>query len=494
MQHEETKNPLDLSDSELYALYNSGPEITISFIKYILDRIRNIESVIKKQEAKIQELKAIISKNSQNSSKPPSSDGLSKKSVIKNLRKKSKRKSGGQPGHPGTNLKLTDTPDVVHTMHVERCCACGGTQHLKIKGQKRRQVIDVEIKKTVTEYQADISECFDCGEITTAAFPKEVTQDVQYGSVIEAIIIYMRNQNYIPTERLTEMCLEVFDIPVSEGTITNITNRCSELLKPFDDYVKNKLRQEPVVMFDESGIRIEGSLHWVHSAGTSLYTYYLPHKRRGKLAMDEMGILSGFQGTAIHDGWQSYFDYCCKHGLCNAHHLRELIFLHEEMGQRWAFKMIELLLEIKEKVEKAKAKGMMITENLMHYYRCRFKRIIRSGFRENPVSNDQYVKKRGRRKKGKIICLLERLKTRIHQVLAFMYDFDVPFDNNQAERDIRMAKLQQKVSGCFRSMEGASDFFRIRSFLSTLRKHKMPVLCSLKNLFQTESFYGIMAE
>jgi transposase len=486
MQREEAKNPLDLSDSELYALYNSGPEITISFIKYILDKIRNIE-------AEIRELKAINSKNSQNSSKPPSSDGLSRKPIIKNLRKKSKRQSGGQPGHPGTNLKLTDTPDVVHTLHVKCCGFCGG-EHLKIKGRKRRQVVDVQIQKTVTEYQADISECANCGEITTATFPKEVTQDVQYGSVIEAIIMYMRNQNYIPTERLTEMCSEVFDIPVSEGTITNITRRCSELLKPFDDYVKSKLRQEPVVMFDESGIRIGGSLHWVHSAGTALYTYYLPHKRRGKLAMDEMGILPGFKGTAIHDGWQSYFDFSCMHGLCNAHHLRELIFLHEEMGQRWASKMIELLLEVKERVEKEKSKGRMIEEKLIHYYECRFKRIIRSGFRENPFSEDQYVKRRGRRKKGKIICLLERFKTKARQVLAFMYDFNVPFDNNQAERDIRMAKLQQKVSGCFRSMEGASDFFRIRSYLSTLRKHKIPVLCSLKNLFQTASFSGIMAE
>jgi hypothetical protein len=164
------------------------------------------------------------------------------------------------------------------------------------------------------------------------------------------------------------------------------------------------------------------------------------------------------------------------------------------MGQRWAKKMIELLLEIKEKVENEKSKGWMIKEKLMHYHECRYKRIVRSGFRENPFSEDQYVEKRGRRKKGKVICLLERFKTRIRQVLAFMYDFNVPFDNNQAERDIRMAKLQQKVSGCFRSMEGASDFFRIRSFLSTLRKHKMPVLSSLKNLFQTGSFCGIMAE
>lgn len=487
MRYEEPKNPLDLSDSELYALYNSGPEITISFIKYILDKIKNIE-------AEIRELKAINAKNSQNSSKPPSCDGLSKKPVIKNLRKKSKRRSGGQPGHTGMNLKLTDTPDVVHTIHVERCSSCSGTEHLKIIGRKRRQVVDVKIQATVTEYQAETSECTDCGGITTAAFPKEVTQNVQYGSTIEAIIIYMRNQNYIPTERLKEMCLEVFGIPVSEGTINNITRRCSELLKPFEDYVKSKLHQEPVVMFDESGIRIGGSLHWVHSAGTSLYTYYLPHKRRGKLAMDEMGILPGFKGIAIHDGWQSYFDFSCKHGLCNAHHLRELIFLHEEMGQRWAKKMIELLLEIKEKVEKEKSKGRLIMEKLMHYYECRFKRIVRSGFRENPLSQDQYFKKRGCRKKGKVICLLERFRTRIPQVLAFMHDFNVPFDNNQAERDIRMAKLQQKISGCFRSMQGAFDFFRIRSYLSTLRKHRIPVLCSLKNLFQTGSFCGIMAE
>lgn len=489
MEPKEGKKLTDLTDSDLNSLYNSGPELTVSFIKYLIDTIEDIKVTVKKQTEQIKELKSIISKDSSNSHKPPSSDGLKKKKkkVIKNLRKKSKKKSGGQKGHPGTNLKISDNPDVIEYLPVEKCNCCNSKEQVNVIGHKRRQTVDVQITKRITEYQAEISECSRCGTITTAVFPSEVTQEIQYGSTVKSLIIYLRTQNFIPTERLAQMLADVFDIPLSEGTIINTTRKCSRILESFDNNMKDKLITEPVVMFDESGIRIKGSLHWLHSASTSLYTYYFPHKKRGKIAMNEMGILPFFKGTAIHDAWQSYFEYACKHGLCNAHHLRDLIFIHEEIGQQWAKKMIKLLLEIKEKVDKEKAKNRMLNAKLIQYYENRYKRIIRSGLKENPqpVTNK---KRRGRKKKGKILCLLERLKIRLHEVLAFMYDYNIPFDNNQAERDIRMAKLQQKISGCFRSMEGARDFFRIRSYLSTLRKHKKNIMAALKNLFQTGFF------
>lgn len=409
------------------------------------------------------------------------------------MRKKSKKKSGGQEGHPGTNLQMSNNPDIIKPLTVEICENCGTNNYLKLIDQKCRQVVDVEIKKTVTEYQADIVECGGCGNIITAAFPDEVTQDVQYGPLVKALTIYMRNLNYMPTDRLAEMFEDVFHIPLSEGTIYNTTEKYSRILKPFDDYVKEKLIKSPVVHFDESGIRIEKSLHWLQSASTSLYTYYFPHKKRGRIAMDEMGILPLFTGTAIHDSYSSYFDYACLHGLCNSHHLQELIFLHEEMAQEWAKKMIDLLLEIKEKVEKAKSRAKTIPKNLMVYYEKRYKHILYDGFKANPEIVVE-KKSRGRKKKGKVLCLLERLKTRLRQVLAFMYDVLIPFDNNQAERDIRMAKLYQKISGCFRTMEGAIDFFRIRSFISTVRKHKIDLISALKKLYETGSFCGIMAE
>jgi transposase len=492
MELKSVKNIDDSSDVDLHALYKSGEELTVSFIKFLLDRLKGIEAIVKKQSEEIQQLKAIISKDSHNSSKPPSSDGYRKKS-IKSLRKKSKRKSGGQEGHPGTSLQIMNNPDTIKRLEVEICEQCRTNGHLEVIGIKRRQVVDVEIKKTVTELQADMAECCRCGHITIAAFPEEVTQAVQYGSSVKALISYMRNLNFMPSERLTEMFEDVFHIPLSEGTIYNTTRKCSKILEPFDDFVKEMLLRAPVVHFDESGIRIEKSLHWLQSASNELYTYYFPHKRRGKIAMDQMGVLPQFTGTAIHDSYASYFEYECLHGLCNSHHLRELIFLNEEMAQRWAKKMIELLLKIKEKAEKAKTNSRTIKKSLMVYYEQRFKRILYEGFKENP---EVVVKKKskGRKKKGKVLCLLERLKTRIHQVLAFMYDVLVPFDNNQAERDIRMAKLYQKISGCFRTMEGAVDFFRIRSFISTVRKHKICVLSALKKLYETGEFCGIMAE
>lgn len=492
MEFEDSKNGRETNKADLHSLYKSGEELTVSFIRCLLDRILLLEEIAKRQSEEIQELKAIISKDSHNSSKPPSSDGYKKKNIVKNLRNKSKKKSGGQKGHPGTNLHMSDNPDIIKPLAVEVCEYCGTSDCLKITGKKRRQVVNVEIKKTITELQSDIAECGRCGHITIAAFPTDVTQDVQYGSSVKALIIYLRSLNFMPSERLSKIFEDVFHLPLSEGTIYNTTQKCSQILQPFEDYVREKLIKSPVVHFDESGIRIEKSLHWLQSASTSLYTYYFPHKRRGRKAMDEMGILPQFTGIAIHDSYSSYFKYASLHGLCNSHHLRELIFLHEEMAQKWAKKMIDLLLDIKAKVEKAKMKGKTISKNLMAYYENRYKRIIYDGLKANPkIKVDK--KGRGRKKKGKVLCLLERLKTRRHQVLAFMYDVLVPFDNNQAERDIRMAKLQQKISGCFRTMEGAIDFFRIRSYISTLRKHKIDVISTLKKSFEVGQFCGIMA-
>ena len=489
----EQESPTTITKQEIYEICDSGRENTVLFIQLLLHKIATLEKKIEEQDKQIQHFRDITSKDSHNSSKPPSSDGYKKKTVIKSLRKKSTKKSGGQNGHPGTNLTMSFNPDKTEPLKVHICNNCGSNEHLKIIGHKCRQVVDVEIKKIVTEFKADIVECGGCGNITTATFPEKVTQDVQYGPLVKAIIIYMRNLNYMPTDRLTEMFEDVFHIPLSEGTIYNTTQKYSRLLKPFDDYVRQKLIKSPIVHFDETGIRIENSLHWLQCSSTSLYTFYFPHQRRGKIAMDEMGILPFFTGTAIHDSYASYFEYECFHGLCNSHHLRELIFLHEEMAQVWAKKMIDLLLEIKEKTEKAKLNAKTIPKNLMIYYEKRYKRILYDGFKANPEIIDE-KKGRGRKKKGKVLCLLVRLKTRLRHVLAFMYDVLVPFDNNQVERDIRMAKLYQKISGCFRTMEGAIDFFRIRSFISTIRKHKIDVISALKILYETDNFYEILAE
>lgn len=459
-----------------------------------LNNIIQLQSkTIEQLENRIKQLEEKINKDSHNSHKPPSGDGFKKNNKTKSLRKKTDKKVGGQKGHEGKTLEMSKTPDKIKKLKVEKCSCCGKSLVDEKAGNcEKRQVIDIpEIKPICTEFQAEVKICSGCNTENVASFPENVTSKVQYGKCLKSTIIYLRHQNFIPCERLGELIGDLFHIQLSEGTIVNTSNKCGMLLEEFENWVKDNLLSSPVLHFDESGISIDGKLNWVHSVSNSYYTYYYPHKKRGKEAIEEIGILPKYKGVAIHDFWQSYLDYECAHGLCNAHHLRELTYFKEELKQIWAEKMIKLLLLIKEEVDKAKEKGKQIDASKIKNFEKKYKRIIYEGLKANPFKMPE-KKKRGRVGKGKILNFLERFKNHIKYVLAFMYDPNIPFDNNQAERDIRMAKLHQKISGCFRSYDGAVNFFRIKSFISTVRKNGLDVIKSIEKIFDYKCIYDIL--
>jgi transposase len=276
---------------------------------------------------------------------------------------------------------------------------------------------------------------------------------------------------------------------ISEGTIVAASARCGEALSGFSEWVIERIIKSQVANFDETGVNICSSLHWFHTAGTPLLTAYFAHKRRGSEAIDALDILPGFTGRAVHDHLPVYFKYSCRHALCNAHHIRELTYMHEHEGQEWAQKMIDCLLEIKQSVEKAGEKGKLISSSLMRNYEKKYKDILRQGFRKNPLTKENTIKKRGRPGKTKVQNLLVRLRDYQNETLAFLYNLEVPFDNNLAERDLRMIKVQQKISGLFRTMAGAELFCKIRSFISTVKKQGLNVIESIYQIMTGKHIY-----
>jgi transposase len=384
--------------------------------------------------AEVRELKGKASKNSRNSSKPPSSDGLAKpKAKPKNLRQPSKRPTGGQPGHPGHPLRMVEEPD--HTVRhlVEGCAGCGGSLANQQPDRiERRQVFDLpEPRLEVTEHQAEVKTCA-CGCRNRAAFPPDVTAPAQYGPRVKSVAVYLKEYQLLPFERLTEIMRDLFACPtLSQGTLANFSAACSRSLEPVDAFIRDLVAKSKIVGFDETGMRAVGSLHWLHTTSTLLLTWYFAHRRRGCEAMDAAGILPSFQGRAVHDFWSCYLKYGCLHAFCNAHLLRELIFLWEEQSQQWAQTMINHLLAIKTAVETARNEGLTALPPAdLNGFHPLYLQIVDTGYAPNPLTEvPPEPKRRGRRKQSKARNLLDRFRNHPESILAFMYDFDVPFDN-----------------------------------------------------------------
>lgn len=459
--------------------------------KELINIIQDVLFEQRQLKQRIKDLEDQVSKNSKNSSKPPSSDGYDKPAP-KSRRKRSNKKAGGQKGHDGVTLEKVSNPDDIEVHKVTVCERC--EENLKDEepiGYNCRQEFEIPpAKPVVTEHRAEIKLCLKCGYYNTAKFPDHIAQPVQYGPRVKAYATYFNQQQFIPFERLQEVFSDCFSLPISQGSFVNFNKSCAKKIEPSLSAIKSNIIESSVAHFDESGMRVNGKLHWLHVASTGDYTYYEIHKKRGEEAIDEINILPRFTGTATHDHWKPYFNYGqCNHSLCNAHHLRELEFAHERYGQMWAGKLITCLNEINDTVKRYKEKGKKkLGSKLIKEFEKKYRKILKNGLKKIPTIPKSYAKRRGKEKQHKVKNLWDRLVNYERETLLFMHDFNVEFTNNQGERDIRMCKVKAKVSGTFRSKSGSKSFVKIRSYVSTARKQGINVLEALANAFSNSPF------
>ncbi len=465
-------------------------ETLIELLLNALARIGELEKRVATQTATIQKLRDEIAKNSSNSSKPPSSDGL-KKPRTRSLRQKGQRPLGGQPGHKGNTLKMVDEPDDVVLHPVTNCPHCQtDLSDTEPVGFEKRQLFDVPpIRLEVTEHQAEVKQCPGCGQQVKGAFPAYITQPTQYGPRLKAQASYLNNYHFIPLERTEELLTDFYGQSPSEPAVIAANNHLVVQIDPALKSIKQQLVGSDVAHFDESGLRVASKLHWLHVASTSLLTHYHVHRKRGQEGMAAGEVLPLFQGEAVHDHWSPYLKFDnCQHNFCNAHHLRELQFIAEQYQQTWATQMGQLLLDIKVEVDATPDSATCLPAERLVYYEAEYDKLINMGLAANPLPDDPPPKKRGRRKQPPPKNLLDRLAKHKSGVLAFMYDFRIPFDNNLAERDVRMVKVKQKVSGAFRTHTGADTFCAIRSYISTVRKHGHNVVDAMYDAFIGQPF------
>lgn len=445
----------------------------------LAERDRVIETLL----GRVAELEARLAKNSQNSSKPPSSDNPFVKPPPRSLRGKSGRRPGKQPGQGGARLEPRPEPDQV-LVHVPGSCeGCGGDlSGAPVVGEQARQVFDLPpIRLQVTEHRAQTRAC-GCGRLSTAAFPAPASAPTCYGPGVAALGTYLMGRQHLPVARTAELMADVLGAPVSTGWLSCLLPAAANQLGGFIAATQDALRSAPVAHFDETGARIAGKLWWVHVACTGQGTHYHRAPGRGKDSMNLGGVLPGFSGIGIHDGLNSYQGYAMGHGLCNAHHLRELAGIAEATDLEWPHQMAELLSQINTTVTTAKAnKQTSLPPRQLARFQARYRSIIAAGWAAHPPPAP--TGKQGRPKLGLAGSLVRRLDIYQDDVLRFATDFNVAFDNNQAERDIRMIRLQQKISGGWRTEAGADAFLKIRSYLSTARKHHRNALEVLTELF-----------
>jgi len=438
----------------------------------LIKQLTQANNTIKLLKNELKELKETVNKDSSNSSKPPSTDNYfnKKKDIKKNNNKN--RSRGGQKGNTNNNLKKVNNPDKIEILQIDNCLNCNSNlENVEAKSISKKQVFDIpKIKIEVTEFQQHNKVCPCCNIINKPKFPKNITSYVQYGDNIKTFVAYLNTYQMIPYARISELMKDFTSHSISSGTIYNMLESFYEKLEPYEKNVKNLLINSNVVNVDETGAKVKNKLHWIHTVSTSSLTYYMIHEKRGAEAIDFMGILPEFNGVAVHDHWASYNKYDCLHSYCNAHHLRELVGVIANEKVFWAKDMHKLLTDMNNYFYKLKEKGQLIPskEEINQFFK-KYDYICQEALEIYPPPS----KKREKQSKSK--NLLDRFIKYKYEILRFFTNPLVPFTNNLAERDLRMIKVKEKISGCFASLKGAHIFNRIRGYISTVKKNNKSV-------------------
>jgi len=451
------------------------------------EQLATAREVFAQLSARIERLEGQASRDSHNSSKPPSSDGpQGPVRKTQSLRGKSGKQSGGQPGHQGHTLLMVAQPDSIIALAPSACQYCQQSlETLEVQRVERAQVWDLPpLRLQVTEYRAHVKVCPCCQQETRAAFPAGLEPAaVQYGPMTKALAVYLQCMHLLPYARTCQILSDLLGTSFSQASLHAALQSASHQVEEALGVIKTGLIGSQVMHNDETGFRVAGHGLWLHVAATSQLTYYQYHQKRGKAATDAIGILPLFHGISVHDSWASYLQYSCLHALCNVHYLRELTFIQEHYQQHWAKEMKDLLLEIKAQVEQVRSQGKAVLPRAIRQeYEARYLRLLEQGIAANPPP-ERKKGTRGPLRGDDVRNLLHRLCVYQALILRFMHQFIVPFDNNLAEQDIRMMKVQQKISGGFRSPEGATIFCRLRSYLSTMRKQGVHLLTALQQVF-----------
>lgn len=444
-------------------------------------RIRELERCLECDEIPATKI------DSHNSNLPPSLDlPWQKPKRTKSLRRKSDLRIGGQRGHQGSTLLQVSNPDLVITHSVDICRHCDWSlSSIASTSFQKRQVFEIIAgRMTVIEHRVEVKRCLQCEKLIKANFPVNIKAPVQYGASVYSRIVYLNLYQLLPVARTAESMQDLFNCPVSWSTIQRAANFCSQKLVRCEQKIKAAIRNSSVIGADETGIRINGENSWIHVARTETLTHLASHSKRGKEAFETIGIISRFNGILVRDGFSSYRQYeQCQPSLCNAHLLRDLTFIgeNEPLHKNWSTELAKLLLKIKETVEAARLKSLTALTPLQQsrFSNC-YDRIL--------AEAEQVIRGSPKRKFIHLSArnLYRRFFKHKAEVLRFMTDFQVPFDNNGSERDLRMLKLQQKISGCFRTTDGVTTFCRVRSYLSSARKQGRSLLTAIEHALNSK--------
>ena len=471
---------MKLTEEEAYQLCISEPRMMAKLI-------------VKLQalQERVDELERRLGLNSNNSSKPPSTDSpfTPKPKTTSNA----KRKAGGQKGHVGKNLKMVEHPDVVIVSSPQVCSDCGASlADIESYRVASRQVFDLPVLKIeVSEYQVHAKKCPCCKALNKGLFPQEITAPTQYGKRFDALIAYLSVHQMLPYERITQVMEDLFGHPVSEGVILNALTRLEENLSCFNTTTKEALLQSAVLHADETGINVRGKLHWAHIALSDNVAACLLHPKRGVDAIKQMEILSNYTGVVVHDHWKPYesIEGSFEHAFCNAHHLRELRRASEQDHQQWSEDMSKLLMLAHHKVNYAKTNQKeILSPRKIKQFNTWYDAIVQSASVYHPQSDSKKIPKRGRVKQTFAKNLLDRLIKYKDETLRFMTDFNVPFTNNAAERGLRMMKVKEKISGCFMSQKGGRIFMNIYAYILTVKKNGVNILQALLDAMHGKPF------